>query len=194
VPNAPTTLGLTVVSSSQINLAWTDNSGIETSYKVERSTDGTNYTEIASSFADAVTFASTGLDPSTTYYYRVRAYNCFGFSTYSNAPSATTNSAGGSTLTQNQSITLTGSSADAGSSVTVYPNPFGSTFNVKISDGVTLNKAALKIVDWFGKEVRNVSLSSHSTPVDRGSLQSGIYFYVVTNNGQTIDKGRLIVQ
>ena len=41
VPNAPTGLVATAVSSSQIDLTWTDNAGNETGFIVERSPNGT---------------------------------------------------------------------------------------------------------------------------------------------------------
>jgi hypothetical protein len=200
-PTAPISPSATANSSSQITVAWSDNSGQESAYEIERSTNSTTgfvlvgRTNLNVGPPYTMSFADKGLPASTTYYYRVRAVNCIGATTYTTVVSATTSSAGGSSpLTDTRGITLTGNGTDAVSTVTVYPNPFGSMFNVKISDSVVLNNATLKIVDWFGKEVKSVSLSSNTTAVDRDKLQSGIYFYVVTNNGQTIDKGRLMVQ
>jgi hypothetical protein len=78
--------------------------------------------------------------------------------------------------------------------VSLYPNPFNAVLNLKIADDVILNKAVLKIVDWNGKEVRAVPISNYHTSIFKDRLESGIYFYIVTNNGQAIDKGRLVVQ
>lgn len=89
-PSAPSGLTATTASSTQINLAWTDNANNEDGFKVERSTDGTNFTQIATVGAGVTSYASTGLAASTTYYYRVRAYNAGGDSAYSNLASATT--------------------------------------------------------------------------------------------------------
>ncbi len=47
VPAAPTSPTATAASNVQINLSWVDNSDNEVNYKVERSTDGVNFTEIA---------------------------------------------------------------------------------------------------------------------------------------------------
>jgi 3-mercaptopyruvate sulfurtransferase SseA len=79
------------VSSSQINLSWTDNSNNETGFKVERSKNGRGFSQIATVGANVTTYTDTGLKASTTYRYRVRAYNAGGNSTYSNIASATTN-------------------------------------------------------------------------------------------------------
>lgn len=88
-PSAPGTLSATAVSSSQINLAWGD-SDTEDGFKVERSLDGSSWTEIATLGANTTTFSDTGLSASTTYYYRVYAYNVAGASPYSNVASAST--------------------------------------------------------------------------------------------------------
>ncbi|MDQ3685769.1 MAG: fibronectin type III domain-containing protein [Acidobacteriota bacterium] len=89
-PAAPTSLAATTVSTSQINLSWTDNATNESGYRVERSTDGSNFTQIATTSANAVTYSATSLSASTTYYFRVRATNAGGDSAYSNTASATT--------------------------------------------------------------------------------------------------------
>jgi Domain of unknown function (DUF1929)/Fibronectin type III domain len=90
-PQAPTNLSATAISSSQINLSWTDNSNNETGFKVERSKNGRRFKRIATVDADVTTYSNTGLHRRTTYYYRVRAYNEAGNSDYSNIASATTN-------------------------------------------------------------------------------------------------------
>jgi hypothetical protein len=81
------------VSSSQINLSWTDNSNNETGFKVERSKSGNanTFSQIATVGANVTTYSDTGLNRASSYYYRVRAYNAGGNSAYSNIASATTN-------------------------------------------------------------------------------------------------------
>ncbi|MFN8007242.1 MAG: fibronectin type III domain-containing protein [Terriglobia bacterium] len=91
VPAAPSGLSATAISSSQINLSWTDNSSNETGFKIERKTGvGGTYSQIATVAANTTTYPNTGLSASTTYYYRVRAYNGIGDSAYSNEANATT--------------------------------------------------------------------------------------------------------
>ncbi len=89
-PAAPTNLTATAVSSALVNLAWTDNATNEAGFKVERSTDGVNFTQVATPVANATTYASTGLAPGTAYTFRVRAYDGPNNSAYSNVASATT--------------------------------------------------------------------------------------------------------
>ena len=92
-PAAPSNLVATTFSSSQINLTWTDNANNENGFRVSQSTDGTNFTQIATLASNAVSFSATGLTPSTTYTYRVVSFNDAGNSQFSNTASATTSAA-----------------------------------------------------------------------------------------------------
>ncbi|MEW6416696.1 MAG: fibronectin type III domain-containing protein [Nitrospirota bacterium] len=90
-PSTPSGLTATTVSSSQINLSWTDNSNNEVGFKIERKVGVSGiYSQIATVGANITTYSDTGLTPGTIYYYRVRAYNEGGDSNYSNEASATT--------------------------------------------------------------------------------------------------------
>jgi subtilisin family serine protease len=90
IPSAPANLAARAVSTSQINLTWSDNSSNETGFRIERSTDGRSWSQIATVGADVTSFSSTGLKKNTTYHFRVRAYNGAGNSTYSSTASAKT--------------------------------------------------------------------------------------------------------
>ena len=99
VPVAPTNLVGTVVSTSQVNLTWTDNATNEVGYKVQRKTGSGNYVDVASTGTDIANYSDIGLTPNTTYMYRVYAYNSAGNSLqYSNEVSFTTQETIPSTL------------------------------------------------------------------------------------------------
>jgi beta-glucanase (GH16 family) len=87
---APTGLTATAQSLSQINLTWTDNSDNEDGFKVERSTDNVNFSQIGSVAAGVQTYLDTGLNADTRYYYRVRASDGLGYSPYSNKANTVT--------------------------------------------------------------------------------------------------------
>jgi Phage-related protein, tail component len=89
-PAAPSQLAANGISASEIDLSWVDNATNETALLVERSTDNVSFTQIASLAAGSTSYPNTGLASGTTYYYRVRAQNSFGFSAYSNVANSTT--------------------------------------------------------------------------------------------------------
>ncbi len=91
VPAAPTGAVATAVSDSQIDLTWTDNALDETSFKIERSLDGsTAWSLIATRAAEVTSFTDTKLAVGQVYYYRVLANNYTGDSDFSNVVSAST--------------------------------------------------------------------------------------------------------
>ena len=83
-PSAATLLNATVVSQTQINLSWTDNSADETGFKVER-----DVTLVIITAANVTSYSDTGLTCGTTYNYSVKATNAIGDSSAVTA-SATT--------------------------------------------------------------------------------------------------------
>jgi len=84
------------VSAAQLQLSWTDNSGNENGFKVERGPTSTGpFTQIGIVASNVTSYTDTGLADATTFCYRVRAYNTVGDSGYTNTACATT----GSTLT-----------------------------------------------------------------------------------------------
>ncbi|HMQ21724.1 MAG TPA: fibronectin type III domain-containing protein [Planctomycetota bacterium] len=80
-PAAPSNLRLIARRSRQFDIAWNDNSSNETGFHVAVSTDGSNFTRVGSSGADATTWTITQLVPATKYWIRVRAFNAYGTST-----------------------------------------------------------------------------------------------------------------
>lgn len=89
-PVAPSDLTATAINQNRIDLAWHDNSGDEVGFRIRRSLDGSNFTEIASVGANVTTFSDTGLTPATAYFYVVVAFNNFGNSEPTNVAADTT--------------------------------------------------------------------------------------------------------
>ena len=85
-PAPPTNLATVVVSSSQINLTWTDNATNESGFRIERCTGTgcTSFAEIATVGVNATSYQNTGSAPRDELFVPRRAYNQAGTSGYSN--------------------------------------------------------------------------------------------------------------
>jgi len=71
------------VSGHQVKLAWEDTSN-ELGFEIERKEDsGGTYRQIAKVGENVTTYTDTDLKAGVTYYYRIRAYNSSGHSSYS---------------------------------------------------------------------------------------------------------------
>jgi hypothetical protein len=94
-PAAPTNVSATATSSTSIQVSWTDNANNETGYKIDRSTDGTNFYPVLGTGANGTRVTDTGVSAGKRYYYRVYAINGAGRS----ANSAVVTAVPGSTST-----------------------------------------------------------------------------------------------
>lgn len=75
IPNAPSSLGGEVISDTEINLNWADNSNNETGFKIQRKSATGIFTDIATLDANTTRYTDKGLVPKTNYQYRVYAFN-----------------------------------------------------------------------------------------------------------------------
>ncbi len=164
-PAAPTHMQAYVVSSSQINLAWTDNATNEIGFKIERKTgSGGTYAQIGTNSANSCARYDTGLEAGTQYYYRVRAFNNGGNSSYGNETNATTTAASGSGITLldyysfesdgtdsvgSQPLTDSGDVTWGGSGVVGNCAEFNGVNNLSASSFTLVNPASFTFSGWF---------------------------------------------
>jgi hypothetical protein len=158
VPQGPTGLTATAVSSSQINLAWNAVAGAM-AYEIERSPDGSSHWEqIGVTAGSRVTFQDLGLMADTTWFYRVRATNIAGRSDYSDQARAATFTGGGA-----GSLLLTGmpTALSAGTPA---------TFTVTVTDALGTIAAGYLGTVHFSSSDSKASLPADYTftPGDRG--------------------------
>ena len=89
-PTPPVLNPPTNITSSQMTLSWEEVSG-NYGYKVEQSSNGTTWTQLATPAQGVVTYTATGLASGTLYYYRVSTKTASGsYTAPSNVQSATT--------------------------------------------------------------------------------------------------------
>ena len=119
LPPDATTLTATRNSDTSVSLAWTGASGVKESVRIERSTDGAAYSEIASVSGSATSYTDSTTSADHTYTYRVRYYNVNAYGAYSAtasvtmAPSAPTSISLERTDATDVSVTLTNVSSVA---------------------------------------------------------------------------------
>jgi hypothetical protein len=163
VPLPPSNLKGQAISTTEINLSWTDNSTNELGFKIERKTGTGIYSVIYTTNSNIVTIIDINLIPSTTYTYRVCSYNNTGnSSTYSNEITVTTNTpitkpilttTTPNTITKNSAICGGNISSDGGATITARGIVWGTTTSPTIANST-------KTVDGVGSGVFSSNLQN----------------------------------
>jgi poly(beta-D-mannuronate) lyase len=172
-PTAPTGLAASAVSSSQINLSWnasSDNVGV-TGYDVYR----------GGSFLKSVTGTSTsdtGLSPSTTYSYTVRAKDAAGNqSSNSNTASATTQAGSGGGTVVNVSTTAQLETAIANATA-------GTT--IVLANGTYTKSGNISIKNKNGTASNPITIKAANRG---GAIISGSAYFIVTTSSYIVIEG-----
>ncbi len=130
-PAAPTRIKASALSRSSIVIEWYDNSYNEDHFRIERSTNKTDWTLAAlvtptwerwSPQTLMLDYADTALTSGTIYYYRIRAENLFGNSDYSETAE---------TSTYNAADHLAGKKLPGKFALRCFPNPFNPSTQVE---------------------------------------------------------------
>ncbi len=88
-PASPADLLAEVISESEIRLTWHDSAWNENGFEIEEMVDGVgNFSVVDSTSMDVNFLTLRDRQTETTYYHRVRAFNDYGYSDYSNSVSA----------------------------------------------------------------------------------------------------------
>jgi len=78
--------------------------------------------------------------------------------------------------------------------VSIYPNPFTNQISLIINNALQINKFELRMYNVLGALVLTKNVTTQSSTIETGDLPSGIYFYKIIDNKNTIQSGRLISQ
>lgn len=190
LPAAPSGLTATAVSSSQVDLRWTDNSTNESNFVVARSTTaGGPYTDIATLSANSTSYSDTGLAPLTTYYYVVRATNAGGASSNSNEANATTPAP--DIIVDNPSATYTGTWTTASSATDKYGTDYryatsgsGATATFNANVPVAGN---YRVSVWYPAGTNRANNAPYTVNFSGGSLTYSVNQQI--NGGQWVILG-----
>jgi len=81
--------------------------------------------------------------------------------------------------------------------LTIYPNPFANYTTLKIGNDLMDQYTDLRfeLMDGTGKKVREILIAnSNEIQLYKAEMASGLYFYRLSSEAQTIDSGKLIIQ
>lgn len=78
--------------------------------------------------------------------------------------------------------------------VNIYPNPFSESTRVEIINWESINKnLSFTLYNVLGENIRTIPIKSTTFKIQKENLKSGVYFYQINNDSQTIANGKLVV-
>jgi len=188
-PAAPSNMNATTQSYNSIALSWTDNADNETSFQLERSPDSNYWNQVATLAANSTTHTDSGLNGSTTYYYRVRAVNAGGESAYSNVASATTD-AGSAPVTLDMREGVNGYSGNIDSYVADGKpgNNYGNSTEILADGSDGSNGRLMTVLKWDVSAIPSAaSVDSVVVTLQVSNRSRGTYKLYALNTGWSED-------
>jgi hypothetical protein len=172
-PAAPANLYASAKDCNTIVLTWSDKSNNETSFELRRSLSqyGT-YSTVATLAANTTTYNNTGLTKGRKYYYRIRAGNSSGNSSWSNNASATA------------FCNAASKSEEVVESINLYPNPAtNGVFYLDLPAEITF-PVILEMYSLTGQKILQKELTDYSNTIETFGLKNGLYIISVNSNGK----------
>ena len=167
-PTAPANPTATAASSSSIQVTWEDRSLGETYFRVYRSTDGSNFTQIAAVPANTTSYLDSGLQANTKYYYKICSLVWpDSESVSSNITYATTGRVPSEpTVTTNAATSVTQTGATLNGTV----NPNGDSTYAYFQWGLTTTYGTTTTARSLGSGTSNVSVADALTGLTPNTL------------------------
>jgi hypothetical protein len=170
-PEAPSQIRLYTGDRTSYAIDWKDNSGDEEGFYIYRSTDGTNWTKVATLKEGVQTYDDKGLSASTVYYYKVAAYNILGENF---SPKAATS------IQESPYF----------SSINIYPNPAADHISIDLEPGI--ENPTIKLYDQTGKLHLQEILTGNNRSVNVSRLPQGAYILFV-ETPRSMNLGRVMI-
>ena len=173
-PSAPANLYASAKDCNTIILTWSDKSNNEASFELRRSLSlyGT-YSTIATLAANTTTYTNTGLTKGRKYYYKIRAGNASGNSSWSNNASAT---ASCNTASKSEEVLE--------ESIKLYPNPASNGLFYLDLPAETAFPVILEMYSLAGQKILQKELTDYKNTIETSGLKSGMYILSVNCNGK----------
>ena len=77
--------------------------------------------------------------------------------------------------------------------IQLYPNPFKSFTAIKV-EGALNGTLELNVFDMTGRRIAGKTTDNNTFSIERGQIQSGVYFYEISQNGKKLGNGMLIAE
>lgn len=78
--------------------------------------------------------------------------------------------------------------------VSLFPNPAIDNFTVSFNASNKTNKTNFVLVDVAGREVMNDMVEGDKAVINSSTLSGGVYFYSLTNDGELLGKGKVVIE
>jgi Secretion system C-terminal sorting domain len=184
-PAAPSNLAISNFTNKTISMIWSDNSGNETHFIIERSVDDYSYFNVSNNLpANTTSFTSTELFSGLKYYYRAKACNGTCCSAYSNVSNATTQSTPvyippTGRIAADEAIESIVSPKIENLSLKVFPNPADDIIQVQLPDDMKNQAVNLQLFNSKGQIFWSKSIENYvgeNIEISTTNYQSGLYF------------------
>jgi len=193
-PVAPSGFAADMLSQTEVRLTWTDLPN-ETQYMLRKSLDGIDWYAIPQVYpaADTTRYTDSGLDPDTTYHYKLRGINDGGYGPYCSPISVTT----AAPVPPEIAVSVTSiavscaQGTDAASETFQVWNSGGSTLAYQVSD----NTSKLVVAPDSGTSTGSGDQQTHTVTFTTANLAVGVYDRTITvaDDGSGADNGPLTI-
>jgi len=184
------------ISQTAITLNWTNWASNEVGYVICNSTDGVNYSFVAQTAANAVTFTVTGLLPSTTYFWKLYAVTEGCLSSPINGTQATTaagNKVSNATGNWNTATIWTPNGVPTAADNVTIANGHVVSLNVSGQcNNLIIGQGAASTLQFSGGTARTLSVSNNITVNNSAvftTLANSNVTHSITTEGNIINNG-----